>query len=121
MFSVSRATKKYALKPVTSILLLPKTLYVPTDSLSYAMGVQTAEYYKTQGIENNESTWLRRAVIVCGKVLKYFRKNNVTWQYKLLQEFMIEKRALKRSGAENFLENKKRSPGNNTPSGCNMK
>ena len=54
LVSVSYAQIKKPSKPVTTKTPV-KTTLSSTDSLSYAMGVQTAEYYKAQGADKINS------------------------------------------------------------------
>jgi FKBP-type peptidyl-prolyl cis-trans isomerase FklB len=113
MFSVSYAqTKKPAAKPVTSNASV-KTVMSPTDSLSYAMGVQTAQYYKTQGIEKVNFDMIKKAYndVYNNKTLNIPEEQcNMTIQTKL-QEFMIEKASAQKEAGRKFLEENKKKPG----------
>ena len=61
LFSVCYAqTKKPSPKPVVKKAPVKVALNA-SDSLSYAMGVQTAEYYKAQGVENINPAMIKKA------------------------------------------------------------
>src|ERR1017187_3561542 len=61
LFSISYAqTKKPAVKTVAK-KTPEKVVLNTTDSLSYAMGVQTAEYYKAQGAQNINPAMVKKA------------------------------------------------------------
>jgi len=120
LFSVSYAqtkkpvTKTVAKKPVDKVAL--STL----DSLSYAMGVQTAEYYKSQGAENINPAMVKKAYedVYNNKTLLITPEQcNMTIQTKL-QEFMMEKASAEKAAGAKFLEeNKKRTGVITLPSG----
>src|ERR1019366_7506787 len=103
LFSVSYAqTKKPAVKTVAK--KTPEKVVLSTiDSLSYAMGVQTAEYYKAQGAENINSSMIKKAYddVYNNKTLLISPEQcNMAIQTKL-QEFMTEKtNAEKATGAK---------------------
>jgi FKBP-type peptidyl-prolyl cis-trans isomerase FklB len=91
-----------------------------TDSLSYAMGVQTAEYYKTQGAEKINAEMVKKAYedVYNNKTLLIPEDQcNMTIQQKL-QQFMIQKASAAKEAGEKFLEaNKKRTGVITLPSG----
>ncbi len=113
IISVSYAqTKKPAVKPGTTKASI-KTLMSPTDSLSYSMGIQTAEYYKTQGIENINPEMIKKAYndVYNNKTLIIPEEAcNMTIQTKL-QEFMIKKASAQKEAGQKFLEENKKKPG----------
>lgn len=113
LFSVCYAqTKKPAVKKVV-VKRMPKVTLSTSDSLSYAMGVQTAEYYKAQGAENINPAMVKKAYddVYNNKTLLISPEQcNMTIQTKL-QEFMMKKiNAEKEKGAK-FLEENKKRPG----------
>ncbi len=83
------------------------------DSLSYSIGVQVAEYYKTQGVEKVNTEYLKKAFndVFNNKPLIISEDAcNMNIQQKL-QEFMTQKiSAVKESGIK-FLEENKKRPG----------
>ncbi len=83
-----------------------------TDSLSYSIGVQVAEYYKTQGVEKINTEFLKKAFndVFNDKPLSISEDEcNMNIQQKL-QEFMSKKISGVKEAGEKFLEeNKKRS------------
>ena len=110
--SVSYAqTKKPATKPVAKIPA--KTVLSASDSLSYAMGVQTAQFYKSQGAENVNPEMIKKAYedVYNNKTLLISPEEcNMTIQTKL-QEFMAQKINVQKESSEKFLEANKKRPG----------
>jgi len=113
LFSVSYAqTKKPAVKTVAK-KTPDKVVLSTTDSLSYAMGVQTAEYYKAQGAENINPAMVKKAYddVYNNKTLLISPEQcNMTIQTKL-QEFMMEKTNAEKAIGAKFLEENKKKPG----------
>ena len=113
LFSVSYAqTKKPATKPV--VKKEPEQVALNSrDSLSYAMGVQTAEYYKAQGAENINPEMVKKAYedVYNNKTLLISPEQcNMTIQNKL-QEFMAQKVNTEKEAGAKFLEENKKKPG----------
>ncbi|KAA9041031.1 FKBP-type peptidyl-prolyl cis-trans isomerase [Ginsengibacter hankyongi] len=113
LFSVCYAqTKKPASKPAVKKTPAKVTLST-ADSLSYAMGVQTAEYYKAQGAENINPAMVKKAyedVYNNKKLLISPEQCNMTIQTKL-QEFMAQKTNAEKEKSTKFLEENKKRPG----------
>lgn len=82
------------------------------DSLSYAIGVQVAEYYKTQGVEKLNTDYVKKAFndVLNNKPLAISEDEcNMNIQQKL-QEFMTKKISVVKEKGQKFLEeNKKRA------------
>jgi FKBP-type peptidyl-prolyl cis-trans isomerase len=82
------------------------------DSLSYAIGVQVAEYYKTQGVEKLNTDYVKKAFndVLNNKPLVISEDEcNMNIQQKL-QEFMTKKISVVKEQGQKFLEeNKKRA------------
>jgi FKBP-type peptidyl-prolyl cis-trans isomerase FklB len=113
LFSVSYAqTKKPAVKTVAK--KTPEKVVLSTiDSLSYAMGVQTAEYYKAQGAENINTAMVKKGYddVYNNKTLLISPEQcNMTIQNKL-QEFMMQKTNAEKATGAKFLEENKKKPG----------
>jgi FKBP-type peptidyl-prolyl cis-trans isomerase len=113
LFSVSYAqTKKPAAKTVAK--KTPEKVVLNTiDSLSYAMGVQTAEYYKSQGAENINPAMVKKAYddVYNNKTLLISPELcNMTIQNKL-HEFMMQKTNAEKATGAKFLEENKKKPG----------
>jgi len=109
LFSVAYAqTKKPAAKkPVVTAALSA------TDSLSYAMGVQTAEYYKTQGLLPVNTAMIKKAYddVYNNKTLSITQEQcNMTIQKKL-QDYMSQKASAEKEAGVKFLEENKKKPG----------
>ena len=106
LFSVTYGqTKKPAAKPATKPSPV-KAKMSSIDSLSYAMGVQTAEYYKTQGAEKINPEMVKKAyedVYAEKSLLISEDQCNMTIQQKL-QEFMAQKAAAVKEAGAKFLE-----------------
>ncbi len=113
LISVSFAQIK---KPPTKPLVKktsPKTALSSLDSLSYAMGVQTAEYYKMQGAEKINSAMIKKAYddVYNNKTLLISPQTcDMTIQTKL-QEFMLKKINAEKEKSAKFLEENKKRPG----------
>lgn len=111
-FSVSYAqTKKPVAKP--SQPATKTTAMSPTDSLSYSIGVQVAEYYKTQGVEKINTEYIQKAFndVYNNKPLIISEEaSNMNIQQKL-QEFMTNKVSTVKQDGVAFLEKNKSRPG----------
>lgn len=111
-FSVTFAQTK---KPVTKSTHAPAktTTLSSTDSLSYAIGVQVAEYYKTQGVEKINTEYISKAFkdVYDNKTLIISEDAcNMNIQQKL-QEFMANKISVSKREGTAFLEKNKNRPG----------
>ncbi len=83
------------------------------DSLSYAMGVQTASYYKSQGVPQINSAMVKKAydAVFNNETLLISPDScNTTIQQKL-QQYMAEKNDKAKEESTNFLEQNKARPG----------
>jgi len=91
-----------------------------TDSLSYSIGVQVAEYYKTQGVDSVNADFVKKAfndVYSDKKLLISEEECNMNIQQKL-QEFMQKKISGDKEAGKKFLEeNSKRAGVVTLPSG----
>lgn len=110
-------------KPVHKATTTPAKKIVamsPVDSLSYSIGVQVAEYYKTQGVEKINNEYLNKAFndVFNDKILLITEDEcNMNIQQKL-QEFMTKKiSAAKETGTKFLEDNKKRTGVVTLPSG----
>lgn len=114
LFSVCYAqTKKPAPKKAVVKKIPAKVILSTSDSLSYAMGVQTAEYYKAQGAENINPAMVKKAYedVYNNKTLLISPEQcNMTIQTKL-QEFMAQKTNAEKEKGTKFLEENKKRPG----------
>ncbi len=113
LFSVSYAqTKKPAAKPTVKKAPV-KVAMSETDSLSYAMGVQTAQYYKMQGAEHINTAMVKKAYddVYNNKTLLIpTQQCDMTIQQKL-QQFMTKKNSVEKEKGAKFLEENKKKPG----------
>ena len=112
LVSVSYAQTKKPSKPITEKIPAKGPLS-STDSLSYAMGVQTAEYYKTQGADKINSEMVKKAYddVYANKTLLISPEQcNMTIQKKL-QDFMSQKANAEKEAGTKFLEENKKKPG----------
>lgn len=113
LFSVSYAQTKKPVGKTVPKKPVAKITMSSSDSLSYAMGVQTAEYYKTQGIEKINTEMVKKAYedVYNNKALLISEdKCNMTIQQKL-QEFMSQKASVEKEAGSKFLEANKKKPG----------
>lgn len=119
LVSVSYAQTKKPSKPITG-KTPEKVRLSSTDSLSYAIGVQTAEYFKTQGADKVNTVMVKKAyddvytnktLLIspeqCGmavqKVIQDFQKKQ--------QEIMSQKANAEKETGAKFLEANKKKPG----------
>jgi FKBP-type peptidyl-prolyl cis-trans isomerase len=105
-------TKKTVAKhnPVASKSLKAMT---PTDSLSYSIGVQVAEYYKTQGVEKVNEEYIKKAFndVFNNKPLIISEDAcNMNINQKL-KEFLAKKTSAAKEEGIKFLEENKKRPG----------
>lgn len=103
-------TKKQVTK--SSHAPVKTTTLSSTDSLSYAIGVQVAEYYKTQGVEKISTEYISKAFkdVYDSKPLIISEDAcNMNIQQKL-QEFMANKTSAVKQESAAFLEKNKNRP-----------
>jgi FKBP-type peptidyl-prolyl cis-trans isomerase FklB len=117
--SVSFAQTK---KPVAkkTVVTVSSPQMTSTDSLSYSIGVQVAEYYRTQGVEKINADYVKKAFedVYNDKTLLISEEEcNMNIQQKL-QQFMSQKISADKEAGKKFLEeNKKRAGVITLPSG----
>jgi FKBP-type peptidyl-prolyl cis-trans isomerase len=104
-------TKKPVLKK--TIPAKSKVSLTSTDSLSYAIGVQVAEYYKTQGVEKINADFVKKAFndVYNQKTLTISEEESNMNIQKKLQEFMNRKISADKEAGNKFLEANKKRPG----------
>ena len=105
-------TKKPVPKATVSPTATTKSMSA-TDSLSYAIGVQVASYYKAQGVEKINNVYLDKAFndVFNNQSLTITEEDaNVKIQQKL-QEFMTKKISVAKEAGTKFLEENKKRPG----------
>jgi FKBP-type peptidyl-prolyl cis-trans isomerase len=110
-FSTIFAQTKKPSKPVAPVAK-PAAAMNGTDSLSYAIGVQVAEYYKTQGVEKINTEFVKKAFndVFNDKPLAISEEEcNMNIQQKL-QEFMTRKISGVKEAGQKFLEENKKRP-----------
>ena len=83
------------------------------DSLSYSIGVQVAEYYKTQGVEKVNAEYVKKAFndVFNKKTLTISEEEANMNIQKKLQEFMANKINADKEAGTKFLEENKKRPG----------
>ena len=112
LVSASYAQTKKPSKPVITKTPV-KVALSSTDSLSYAMGVQTAQYYKTQGADKVNTAMIKKAYddVYSNKTLLISPEQcNMTIQKKI-QEFMSQKSNVEKEAGAKFLDSNKKRPG----------
>ncbi len=114
LFSVSYAqTKKSSSKTAIVKKTAQSVVLSSTDSLSYAMGVQTATYYKSQGARKINTAMVKKAyddVYNNDSLLISPENCNMALQQKL-QQYMLEKNSKVKEEGIKFLEENKKRPG----------
>ncbi|MEO5651154.1 MAG: FKBP-type peptidyl-prolyl cis-trans isomerase [Ginsengibacter sp.] len=98
-------------KPVANVVK-SATVLTSTDSLSYAIGVQVADFYKNQGIKSINSAMVKKAYddVYNNKTLLISQEQaNMTIQQKL-QQFMSSKTSAEKEEGIKFLEANKHRP-----------
>jgi FKBP-type peptidyl-prolyl cis-trans isomerase FklB len=111
--SVSFAQTKKPVAKSKQTTPKPATSLSSTDSLSYSIGVQVAEYYKTQGVENVNTDYVKKAFndVFNNKPLIISEDEcNMNIQQKL-QQFMANKVSGVKEASNKFLEENKKRPG----------
>lgn len=113
-------------KPATQIkkpvpkTVKPAAVLTSTDSLSYSIGIQVADFYKNQGVESMNSMMIKKAFddVYNKKTLLISQEDaNMTIQQKL-QQYMSSKTNAEKEEGIKFLEaNKKRPEVVTLPSG----
>ncbi|HEY4149786.1 MAG TPA: FKBP-type peptidyl-prolyl cis-trans isomerase [Chitinophagaceae bacterium] len=100
-------------KPVATAAHTPTTLRSSSDSLSYAIGMSLANFYKQQGIKSVNTVMVDKAindVLKNGKaVLTDEQMNMCITGY--LQKEKTEKASLAKKAGETFLAENKKKPG----------
>lgn len=99
--------------PVITEIIQPVKPWTGTDSLSYAIGVQVATYYKNQGMDSVSTDLLVAAFedVFADTTLKMtLDSSNMTIQKKL-QQFMTAKLEKEKDKGRVFLEENKKRPG----------
>jgi FKBP-type peptidyl-prolyl cis-trans isomerase FklB len=119
LVSVSYAQTKKPSKPVTTKTPV-KVALSSTDSLSYAIGVQTAEYFKTQGAENVNTVMVKKAyddvytnktLLISPEQCSMAVQNVIQTFQKKQQEIMSQKANAEKEAGAKFLEANKEKPG----------
>jgi FKBP-type peptidyl-prolyl cis-trans isomerase len=111
-FSNTFAQSQKPTKPSPTVSKVPGPMN-GTDSLSYAIGVQVAEYYKTQGVEEINTEYVKKAFndVFNNKPLTISEDEcNMNIQQKL-QEFMSNKISGTKEAGQKFLAENKKKPG----------
>ncbi len=116
LFFIScNSTKKVATVPVSPhtapVREVPKPWGV-TDSISYAIGVQVATYYKNQGMDSANFNMIKRAyedVYNDSPLVMNIEQANMTLQEKL-QQFMHKKLEKEKASSKAFLDSNAKRP-----------
>lgn len=105
-------TKKPAAKP-KPVPVKSLVAFTSTDSLSYSIGVQVAEYYKTQGVEKVNAEYVKKAFndVYNKKTLIISEEEANMNIQKKIQEFMSKKISADKEAGTKFLEANKKRPG----------
>lgn len=112
-FSVCYGQTKKPVAKTKQIAAKPAAAMTPNDSLSYSIGVQVAEYYKTMGVEKINTDYVAKAFhdVLNNKPLTISEDEcNMNIQQKL-QQFMANKVSAVKEAGKKFLEENKKRPG----------
>jgi len=112
-FSVCYGQTKKPVAKTKQVATKPAAAMTPTDSLSYSIGVQVAEYYKTMGVEKINTDYVAKAFhdVLNDKPLTISEDEcNMNIQQKL-QQFMATKVSAVKEAGKKFLEENKKRPG----------
>lgn len=111
--SVSFAQTKKPVAKAKPTSPKPAAMLTSTDSLSYSIGVQVAEYYKTQGVDAVNAEYVKKAFndVFNNKPLIISEEEcNMNIQQKL-QQFLTNKVSAVKEESKKFLEENKKRPG----------
>ncbi|HEX8316612.1 MAG TPA: FKBP-type peptidyl-prolyl cis-trans isomerase [Flavisolibacter sp.] len=112
LFSVSASAQKTTPKKKIGTAVAAKPLKNSTDSLSYALGVSVATFYKQQGVKNLNTTMLSKALsdVLAGKktVLNENQCNSIIMGY--MQKAEEEKSRPNVAEGQRFLEQNRTKP-----------
>jgi FKBP-type peptidyl-prolyl cis-trans isomerase len=97
-------------KPIPS---KPAAAMSSTDSLSYSIGVQVAEFYKRQGVEKVNTELIQKAFndVLNDKPLLISEEECTMNIQQKLQQFMTKKISAAKEEGNKFLEENKKRPG----------
>jgi FKBP-type peptidyl-prolyl cis-trans isomerase FklB len=112
-FSVCYGQTKKPVAKTKQIAAKPAAAMTPTDSLSYSIGVQVAEYYKTMGVEKINTDYVAKAFhdVLNNKPLTISEDECSMNIQQKLQQFMTNKVSAVKEAGKKFLEEKKKRPG----------
>ena len=112
-FSVCYGQTKKPVAKTKQIATKPAAAMTPTDSLSYSIGVQVAEYYKTMGVEKINTDYVAKAFhdVLNNKPLTISEDECSMNIQQKLQQFMATKVSAVKEAGKKFLEENKKRPG----------
>jgi FKBP-type peptidyl-prolyl cis-trans isomerase FklB len=112
-FSVCYGQTKKPVAKTKQIAAKPAAAMTPTDSLSYSIGVQVAEYYKTMGVEKINTDYVAKAFhdVLNNKPLTISEDECSMNIQQKLQQFMTNKVSAVKEAGKKFLEENKKRPG----------
>ena len=112
-FSVCYGQTKKPVTKTKQIATKPAAAMTPTDSLSYSIGVQVAEYYKTMGVEKINTDYVAKAFhdVLNNKPLTISEDECSMNIQQKLQQFMANKVSAVKEAGTKFLEENKKRPG----------
>ena len=112
-FSVCYGQTKKPVAKTKQIATKPAAAMTPTDSLSYSIGVQVAEYYKTMGVEKINTDYVAKAFhdVLNNKPLTISEDECSMNIQQKLQQFMANKVSAVKEAGTKFLEENKKRPG----------
>ena len=118
--AIHAQTKKTTVKKPAIKSTVPAGLKTPNDTLSYALGLEGASYYKSKGFTNVNSLMVKKAFddVFAGKnILLTPNQANLCIQNKMQENVMVLAASEKDAGRKFLEENKKRAGVVELPSG----
>ena len=105
-FSVCYGQTKKPVAKTKQIATKPAAAMTPTDSLSYSIGVQVAEYYKTMGVEKINTDYVAKAFhdVLNNKPLTILENECNMNKQKKIQQIMATKVSPVKEARKKILE-----------------
>ena len=120
LFSIYYAQKKKPAAKQVAKTAPEKVVLNSIDSLSYAIGTQTAEYFRTQGADKVNSAMIKKAyddvyanktLLISPEQCSMMVQNVIQESQKKQQEAMMEQTNAEKAAGATFLEENKKKPG----------
>ncbi len=109
----AQTKKTVTKKPSSSVTKMTVTKLSSIDSLSYSIGVQVADFYKSQGIDKINTAMIKKAYddVYSGKTLLIKPEQCNSIIQTKMQEGIAMKSNIEKEKSNKFLEENKKKPG----------